>query len=88
MEKAIKALLVLHQREFRPSHDIGGLLAVLAQDELLPDDEGQTRLESLTRFAVETRYPPGDATPAEAQAALVIAQAFLGWAEARLPWAD
>ena len=54
----------------------------------MPRDEQQTRLEALTRFAVETRYPPGDATAEEAQAALVTARAFLVWAEGRFPRPD
>ena len=85
VEKAIKALLVLQQAEFGKTHDIGELLALLRHTST-PAPEAMTEsLRPLTRFAVETRYPPAAASPAEAVEALGIAERFLLWARGQLP---
>jgi len=85
VEKAIKALLVLHQVQFRRSHDIGELLAQLADTPTPPQPPIIDDLESLTLFAVETRYPPGEATAEEAAEAVAIAARFLDWVKAHMP---
>ena len=83
VEKAIKALLVYHQRDFGKTHDIAELLTLLQSTaNPHPTTEG---LERLTRFAVETRYPPGTATPEEAEEAIGKTEAFLVWAHQALP---
>lgn len=85
VEKAAKALLVLHQVEFRKLHDIGELLQLLRTTPAVPTAEATEGLESLTRFAVEARYPPGEASQEEAQEALGMAEKFLRWAQRQLP---
>ena len=84
VEKAIKALLVLHQIDFRKLHDIGQLLELLRCSPTPPSDVQTHGLDSLTRFAVETRYPPGEASPDEASRALELAKEFLEWVKGAL----
>ena len=84
-EKAIKALLVLHQQDFGRLHDLGQLLSLVDSCRDTPPGAAAAGLEALTRYAVESRYPPGDASPEEAQAALAKARLFLDWAATRLP---
>lgn len=85
VEKAIKTLLVLQQIEFGRLHDIGQLLELLRASPAVPSESQVEGLESLTRFAVETRYPPGEALPEEAEDALRRAEAFLAWVRPNLP---
>ena len=85
VEKAIKALLVLHQIDFRKLHDIGQLVRLLQASPSVPPAARIEGLESLTRYAVVARYPPGDASPQEARRALEMATSFLDWARATLP---
>lgn len=60
-EKAIKALLIRHDVEFPYVHDIAELLTLLEKaGHRIP--ESLRRVETLTRFAVFTRYP-GIAAP-------------------------
>jgi HEPN domain-containing protein len=81
VEKAVKAVLVLHQIDFRPIHDLGELLDLLSRSATpLPENQDRAGFESLTRFAVETRYPPAGATAAEARRAVQLAERFLAWA--------
>jgi HEPN domain-containing protein len=54
VEKAIKALLVLDQIEFPFTHDLSALLVLLPEP--LPS-ANRHELASLSRFAVEARYP-------------------------------
>ena len=85
VEKALKTLLVLHQIEFEKSHNIGNLLGRVRGSPTVPPDALLSDLPPLTRFAVETRYPPAAATPQEAADALGAAERFLAWVEAALP---
>lgn len=85
VEKALKALLVLHQIDFQKLHDIGQLLDLLRRTPAAPEEAETAGLESLTRFAVETRYPPGDALTEEAEDALRKTKRLLKWAEENLP---
>lgn len=84
-EKGIKAVLVLHQIDFPRTHDLDELVDLLPGQAGRPDERIRTGLEFLTRFAVETRYPPGEATLAEAERALALARAVLEWLGAGLP---
>ena len=85
VEKSAKALLVLHQIDFPKSHDIGELLALLGNSPTAVPEEPTAGLEALTRFAVETRYPPGRATQEEAEDALGRTAQFLTWVRQQLP---
>jgi len=85
VEKAIKALLVVHQIEFRKLHDIGQLLEILRRSPTVPPAQATHDLESLTRYAVDTRYPPGQADASEAVQALRTVIPFLEWARQNLP---
>jgi HEPN domain-containing protein len=85
VEKAIKCLLVLHQTGFRKLHDLGELLRLLEQTPLDPPHRVTEELEELTRYAVETRYPPGEASAEEAEQALRRARGFLEWVRRQLP---
>ena len=85
VEKAIKALLVLHQVEFEKTHDIGKLLAQLSQTPTPSPVAMTDGLRKLTRFAVETRYPPTAATLQDAKDALDKAEMFLVWVQSVLP---
>ena len=84
VEKAIKALLILHQIDFAKSHDIGELLELLRHSPTPPPAKVAKGLEALTRYAVETRYPPGDARRTDARSALAAARRFLHWAKRKL----
>lgn len=85
VEKGIKTFLVLYQAEFEKTHDIGALVALLRQTPTpVPDDMAET-LRPLTRFAVETRYPPAAASPEEAAEALDVAEKFMHWARQQAP---
>src|SRR4030042_571331 len=79
-EKAIKALLIRRGVEFPYVHDIAELLTLLEGSvERLP--ESIKRCETLTRFAVFTRYP-GVAPPVsqeEYEEALSLAEEAVRW---------
>lgn len=85
VEKAIKSLLVLSQIDFPKSHDVGMLLELLQTSPTVPDEATAENLETLTRFAVGTRYPPEDASSEEVEEALFLARRFLNWARSKLP---
>jgi HEPN domain-containing protein len=84
-EKAIKAILVARQREFRRTHDIGQLLDLLVSDGLTVPDEIQDA-RRLTPYAVSGRYPQlGEYVDHEEwRAVLEIARRVLQWAEATI----
>jgi HEPN domain-containing protein len=86
-EKAVKALLVFHQIDFPHTHDLEELLELLPGSEVRPIDWTREASEFLTRFAVETRYPPGEATTAEAAHALALSRAILEGVRRQLPQA-
>ena len=81
-EKAIKALLIRRGVEFPYVHDIAELLTLLEGSvEKLP--ESIKRCETLTRFAVFTRYP-GVAPPVsqeEYEEALSLAEEAVRWVQ-------
>ena len=81
-EKAIKAILISRNVEFPYVHDIAQLLTLLENaGQTIPDVIRQA--ESLTRFAVFTRYP-GLASPInqeEYEQAVHLAEQALRWAE-------
>jgi HEPN domain-containing protein len=77
--------LVLNQVEFEKTHDVGKLLALLeSTSAALPEKDAQP-LKELTRYAVETRYPPAVPTAEEAKNALRYAEKFLRWVRSVLP---
>ena len=74
-EKALKALLTFHRKEFEKTHNIAYLLQLCAPVE--PNVSVLAgRATRLTRFAVQSRYPlpEGDPTEAEAAAAVELAR--------------
>ena len=82
VEKAVKAVLRFRGIDFPRTHDIGELLALV-------DRSGQKippnfwKADSLTAYAVETRYP-GPAEPVtrnEYRQAVALAQKVVNWAE-------
>ena len=85
VEKAAKCLLVLNQIDFSRSHDIGMLLNLLKTAPIAPDESAAEELETLTRFAVDTRDPPESATPEEAEEALRLARGFVRAVQGILP---
>lgn len=85
VEKAVKSLLVLHQIDFTKSHDIGAFLALLQTAPTVPDESVTEDLETLTRFAVGTRYPPDDASEEDVAESLFLARRFLNWVGSNLP---
>lgn len=79
-EKATKAVLTLRGIDFPKSHDIAELLALLSHTDV-PDD--LWKAESLTDYAIVTRYP-GRKPPVseeEYRNALAIAEQVVQWAE-------
>ena len=84
-EKAIKAVLVLRQLEFRKTHDLRGLLSLLDSSGY-PIPEEIRKADELTDYAVETRYP-GLSEPvgvSEYRDAVDLAQAVVRWAEEQI----
>lgn len=81
-EKALKAVLVRHQREFEFTHDLERLAEALPVAVELPETQA---LASLSRWAVVARYPNGDdPDEAEAREATEVARAVLAGVEAAL----
>lgn len=74
-EKYLKALLALHRVEFPWRHDLGPLVELLREAELLSAAVDVDALEDLAPYAVELRYPGdiGEITPDEAARAVAIA---------------
>lgn len=80
-EKAVKAVLTLRGIDFPKNHDIAELLALLSPADV-PDELWNA--DSLTEFAVVTRYP-GRKPPVsedEFHRALALAEQVVRWAEA------
>ena len=84
-EKAIKAVLIFRQLEFRKTHDLRGLLTLL-------DSTGSPipaeiwKADNLTDYAVETRYP-GLSEPvsdSEYRDAVALAEAVVRWADKQI----
>jgi HEPN domain-containing protein len=56
VEKALKALCILHEILFPKTHDIAYLMELLEKERVpIPDEVYKARI--LTGYAVETRYP-------------------------------
>jgi HEPN domain-containing protein len=85
VEKAIKSLLTLHQIRFPKLHNISELLELLRHSPAPPQGLDEEGLARLTRFAVDVRYPPGDATAQDARDSYRTAKNFLLWVRQRLP---
>ncbi len=66
-EKALKALLVRHQVNFRKTHDLGELLR-LAEPVASGISQALGEVEALTPHAVDSRYPTAGA-PVDREAA-------------------
>ena len=80
-EKAVKAALTLRGIDFPKSHDIAELLLLLTPADV-PEDLWNA--ESLTQYAVVTRYP-GRKPPVsevEYRQAVTLAEQVVRWAEA------
>lgn len=82
VEKAVKALLLMHKVEFPYIHDIAQLMTLLeGAGQQVPDPIREA--ERLTRFAVAIRYP-GLLPPVsleEYQEAVAMATQAVDWAE-------
>ncbi len=84
-EKAVKALLVMHNVNFPYVHDLARLLSLLEDSgEDIPDAVRQAA--DLTDYATLTRYPGAYESVAEEEYtnAVEIAEAVVRWAEGRL----
>ncbi len=82
VEKAIKALLIHRSVEFPYVHDLARLLTLLEESGLdIP--ENVKYAETLTPFAVMTRYPTvfEPVTESQYEEAIELAENFLLWAE-------
>ena len=88
-EKALKAVLVARQVEFPRTHVIG-LLIARCRDAGLTDVDSLLDAATLTRFAVESRYPgeSEDLTSGEAEVAAGLARLVVHWAERALAEPD
>ncbi len=80
VEKAIKAVLVLHNVPFPKTHNIGVLLDLLPPES--PRDAALDEVAMLTEYAVSARYPgeAEDVTEEELSAAVSTAERVLNWA--------
>ena len=85
VEKAIKAVLLLRGIDFPYVHDLARLMSTLEDDgETIPD--AIRNAVTLTRFAVQARYPSLDEPVSEQEydEAVEVACAVVSWAEGRL----
>ncbi|MCD6326748.1 HEPN domain-containing protein [bacterium] len=85
-EKALKALLIWHEVEFRKTHDLTELMEAC---QALPnvDVSAINDADILSAFAVETRYP-GPTVPVtrdEAEQAIANAKQVIEWIQSYLP---
>jgi HEPN domain-containing protein len=79
-EKSLKSVLVEYSVRFPKTHDLEALVEMAQLAGIsLPDS---VQVESLTPFAVETRYPGifSQVSTAEAESAILTAEAVFGWA--------
>ena len=86
VEKALKAVLTGRGIRYTRTHDLGGLIDLLADHGIGPPPDSDT-LPALTPFAAEFRYgqlPPEDAAPPtlDRQQALDSARRTRKWAQA------
>ncbi len=84
-EKAIKAVLVFRELEFRKTHDLRELLTLLGSGgDPIPEEIWEA--VDLTDYAVETRYP-GVTEPVsdkEYRHAVALAEAVVRWADKQI----
>lgn len=81
-EKALKAVLLHHKIEFPLTHDLTQLLGLL-EEAGIPVPPDFSAVDTLTPYAVETRYP-GSLTAIrkeDVDTAILLAQKVLSWAE-------
>ena len=84
-EKAIKAVLIFRQLEFRKTHDLRGLLTLLDSGGY-PVPAEIWKADNLTDYAVETRYP-GLSEPVsdkEYRDAVALAETVVRWADKQI----
>ena len=84
-EKAIKAMMIMHDIDFPYVHDLTRLLMVLeSSGERVPD--GVRRAANLTRYSVATRYPGIEQPVSEQQytEAIEDAEVVIRWADEQL----
>ncbi len=72
VEKVLQAFLVLHQRDFPRTHDLGYLKSLCAQ---IDADFGDLTIEELSFYAVEFRYPGDYVRPTVEEARRCISMA-------------
>ncbi|MBI5747261.1 MAG: HEPN domain-containing protein [Nitrospirae bacterium] len=85
VEKALKALCIIHGIRFSKVHDISYLMELLEKTKLKIPKRLQ-KAKALTDYAVETRYP-GEYVPVDKdmyEEALKIAEKVVIWAEKML----
>lgn len=82
-EKAIKAILIHQQVEFPYIHDIGQLLREVARTGITVTEDLR-EVETLTRFAVISRYPGLGEPPRvrDHEKAVQLARDVVAWADA------
>ena len=85
VEKALKALCIMHGVKFSKVHDLSYLMELLEEADIeIP--KGLQKAKILTDYAVETRYP-GDYIPVDEEMyeeALKLAEKLVGWVEKKL----
>jgi HEPN domain-containing protein len=83
VEKVLKAFLVLHQRDFPRTHDLGYLKSLCAQ---IDADFAALAIEELSFYAVEFRYPGVYVRPTldEAKRCMSIAETVRRFVEEKL----
>ena len=82
-EQYLKALLVSRRQVFPRTHDLMALHELCRRHSISVRVE-QDKLERLTAYAVQVRYPDADPAPDEAREAVQIAQEVRRWARAVL----
>lgn len=81
-EKALKAILVVHNVDFPKTHEVAELLRLVEQCGIEVQDE-LWEAHVLAKYAVETRYPgPAESiTEEEYRQAVALADRVVRWAE-------
>lgn len=84
-EKALKAVLLFKNIQFRFVHDLAELLTLLERNNILFPDNIRSAA-ALTDYSVEARYPgPFESvTEEEFKEALQTAEAVVAWAESQI----
>jgi HEPN domain-containing protein len=85
VETALKAALIFHGVDFPLTHDLQELVEIfVAVEGQLPPELSEA--DTLTPYAVETRYPGfwGEVTEVDVDEALRVAEFAVGWAANRI----